>query len=1063
MLLRALAGQTAPDATADALATLREAGASLTADTPAADDTDATLAELARTAPSDELERDDGQDILDGLRARPQRDAPIQEDSERALDALRAAAPAEKGNPDDLGTVLDSLAGSTPPPEAEEDQSTAVFDTLRQQAEASEPGDQSDDVLASLAASSEPTDEAADEPDDILGRVERTEDAAHTDDSQDVLADLSRATPDDPVPDRSDDVLAELGAAREPAESGTDEHQSALDDLLAVPESQPASDEASAADAVLDGLSASEAAQDTGASDNENATGVLDDLARDAPAETSSDDLDDLLGDPTDETGSGHGNDPAEDTQSDLDDLLREVSAETSINSEETVSTNATDAPDDLDNLLGDLESVAQEEAEVAAEAEESSDIDDLLADLGFDSGDDDVVPTEGAAGEDPPLPLDDGIDDLLSDTSPEQPDGKAIAGSSGEASAEGNDPLDDLLTDLAGTDAEAPAVAVAPEAVDDNLDTLLTDGEQSTTLDEDIVEVALSGDPFGELGAPRPDAEKLNRSRFRIAILGDFTGRASRGLLEVGDALATRPAISFDIDELDDVIEGFATTLTLQLGPDGPMVTVPLDEIDDLHPDELFEKVDAFAELQGLKARLANASTSAKAMEQLRAWGQTHGAPIRLPKGAAHGSAMRADLRLSDFQRLIGDTSPRPTANEGLDDLLARIVGPHISDVPDDRVAAAVDDAATHLMRLILHHPDFQAIEAQWRGLDMLARRIETDDKLEIVLYDVSADEIAADLAQADDLSETGLFRMLTDEPLDEELGRGGYSALFGLYQFEETPPHAEVLARVARLAAHIDAPFISAISPAFLETPKEDRHQLVARSWDRLRDMPEAGHLGLCSPRFMLRRPYGAKSDPISAFNFEEFTNKEGLRGLLWGNPALIAAVLMAQSYTQNGPSLQLGKVLQIGDMPYHFVTDGYGDQVALPCTERNITLSKSEIAIKRGIMPLLSIKGRDEIRLGSYRALSGEELLGPWTGHPPPPPTPPRQPEPAAAPAPSEESSEDMDLDDLLGNPASDEGAVDTDLDDLLASFGDDADDGGDDETDMDAELQALLEDL
>ena len=32
---------------------------------------------------------------------------------------------------------------------------------------------------------------------------------------------------------------------------------------------------------------------------------------------------------------------------------------------------------------------------------------------------------------------------------------------------------------------------------------------------------------------------------------------------------------------------------------------------------------------------------------------------------------------------------------------------------------------------------------------------------------------------------------------------------------------------------------------------------------------------------PRFMLRNPYGEKSDPIDKFDFEEFTPNEGLRG--------------------------------------------------------------------------------------------------------------------------------------------------------------------------------------
>ena len=39
---------------------------------------------------------------------------------------------------------------------------------------------------------------------------------------------------------------------------------------------------------------------------------------------------------------------------------------------------------------------------------------------------------------------------------------------------------------------------------------------------------------PFGTLTAPRPGGGgEISRERFRLAILGDFSGRAARGLME--------------------------------------------------------------------------------------------------------------------------------------------------------------------------------------------------------------------------------------------------------------------------------------------------------------------------------------------------------------------------------------------------------------------------------------------------------------------------------------------------------------------------------------------------
>jgi len=159
------------------------------------------------------------------------------------------------------------------------------------------------------------------------------------------------------------------------------------------------------------------------------------------------------------------------------------------------------------------------------------------------------------------------------------------------------------------------------------------------------------------------------------------------------------------------------------------------------------------------------------------------------------------------------------------------------------------------------------------------------------------------------------------------------------------------------------------------------------------------------------------------------------------------VLVAILLAKSFRQNGTSMGLGSIMSLGGIPFYFVNDRYGDQVALPCTERNLTLDKVEQANGRGIMSVVSIKGRDEIRLASFNSLAGAEILGPWSGIEAPPPSPPK-PKPAAA------APETVDSDDSSGN--------DSDLDDLLAGFGDDLDLGGDDD-DTDADLAALLADL
>ncbi|MCR8723334.1 type VI secretion system contractile sheath domain-containing protein [Frigidibacter sp. ROC022] len=599
----------------------------------------------------------------------------------------------------------------------------------------------------------------------------------------------------------------------------------------------------------------------------------------------------------------------------------------------------------------------------------------------------------------------------------------------------------------------------------------------------------------FGSMGKERPDRASLNRSRFRMAIMGDFSGRAAKGEIETGEALAKRRAIKLDVDTIEDVIEGFATTLVLPIGKKGAGIEVKLNGIDDLHPDELFENVELFEGLVALRRQLGSGKTSESAVKTLKEWGKEHGRKVSPPKKSSRGNKVPADRKLTDFQKLMGDKAEKPAATPA-DELIARIVGPHVKSLPDADAPAlqeAVDEALSDAMRLVLHHPEFQSVEAQWRMLDLIARSIETDDDFDIILYDISAEEIAADLASVEDLTESGLYQLLAEGTPD---GRGNFSALIGLYTFEETPPHAELLGRVARLAAHIDAPFVSAMAPGFMDIEKKNRHPLVAEAWDGLRAMPEAGHVALATPRFLLRRPYGKKTDPISEFDFEEFTPQEGMAGMLWANPAVFVAILLALSYKQNGAAMKLGSVMQLGGQPYHFVVDQYGDQIQLPCTERNITQAKAVKVLERGFMPVLTIKGRDEIRLAAFMSLAGKILLGPWSKTPAPEPSPPSR---SAAPATASDddadsgAEDDDDLDALLAgdddDAGSDDGDVgDDDLDSLLSGLDDEGDTGGDDDLDallagfdddsddddgaeddagdeeeMDPELAALLESL
>jgi hypothetical protein len=569
--------------------------------------------------------------------------------------------------------------------------------------------------------------------------------------------------------------------------------------------------------------------------------------------------------------------------------------------------------------------------------------------------------------------------------------------------------------------------------------------------------------------------------TKFRLALLGDFSGRANAGTLEIGEGLARRKPIKVDVDNLDSTIERMNLTLTLPFDDDGSAVEVKIGNIDDFHPDQLVENLELFAQLTTLRRNLGSKAGFDRAAKEVLSWGGEE--PLPPPPRNARGTAIATDRKLSDFARLVGRPALADSAAEGaVDDLMRRMVGPFIvaaRDSRQDQLIARVDEALSAAMRRVLHHPDFQSAEALWRGVEFLVRRIETGAKMEIVLYDVSAEELAADVAAEEALDKTGLFGMLAEQPA-MDAHQGPLSAVIGLYAFEVTPPHAELLARVAQVAAAAGAPFITGIGPDPLLTPMHEQHPLIQDAWQALQELPAACYLGLAAPRFLLRMPYGKKTDPIDAFAFEEFTRQGGLSGMLWGHAALLPALMLAETWARQGSKMKLGGIMSADDIPYYVYIAPDGEQVALPCTERMYSERQAVQVGSYRVMPLLSLRGRPEVRLGGFNSLAGAPLSGFWAPvdvksgakpapAPEPEPAPAEEPA-AAAPEEAEEPAEaaaESDAAPAAAEPdvAAEAGAADEDalgdLDKLLASLNAPAEPVAEDATEPD--LDALLASL
>jgi type VI secretion system protein ImpC len=319
--------------------------------------------------------------------------------------------------------------------------------------------------------------------------------------------------------------------------------------------------------------------------------------------------------------------------------------------------------------------------------------------------------------------------------------------------------------------------------------------------------------------------------------------------------------------------------------------------------------------------------------------------------------------------------------------------VAPHVTSPAGPEQAgleALVDAALAEQLRAVLHHPAVRALEAAWRAADLLVRRLETGPQLELYLLDVPREELAADLAGADDVRATATYRRLA-EPSGARPGGPPWAVLVGNYAFGPARQDVELLGRLGQLARQAGAPFLAAASSRVLGcaslggAPEPDDWQAAADAgpWEALRASPEARYLGLALPRFLLRLPYGQRTRPAEQLAFEEMPAGAPHEAYLWGNPAFACAYLLGEAFHRRGWAMRPGDLLDLGGLPLH-VYEEDGVSRAKPCAEVVLTDRAARALLDRGLMPLVSVRDGDTVHLAAFQSVAhpAQPLQGPWS---------------------------------------------------------------------------------
>ena len=289
----------------------------------------------------------------------------------------------------------------------------------------------------------------------------------------------------------------------------------------------------------------------------------------------------------------------------------------------------------------------------------------------------------------------------------------------------------------------------------------------------------------------------------------------------------------------------------------------------------------------------------------------------------------------------------------------------------------AALDVKLTEQVNRIIHHEDFQKLESAWRGLHYLVNNTETDEQLKIRVLNVSKQDLGKTLKRFKGTAwdQSPLFKKLYEEEYGQ-FGGEPYGALVGDYHFDHTPPDVELLTEMAKVAAAAHAPFITGASPTVMQMESwqelanpRDLTKIFGTpeyaAWRSLRESDDARYLAMCMPRFLARLPYGAKTNPIDEFDFEEDTADADHNKYSWSNAAYAMAVNVNRSFKEYGWCSRIRGIESGGaveNLPTHtFPSDDGGVDIKCP-TEIAISDRREAELSKNGFLAMIHRKNSD-----------------------------------------------------------------------------------------------------
>ena len=188
------------------------------------------------------------------------------------------------------------------------------------------------------------------------------------------------------------------------------------------------------------------------------------------------------------------------------------------------------------------------------------------------------------------------------------------------------------------------------------------------------------------------------------------------------------------------------------------------------------------------------------------------------------------------------------------------------------------------------------------------------TGKDLKVRVLNISKDECRKMFRQYRDSAwdQSPLFKKLYETEFGQ-LGGQPYGSVVCDYAFDASGPDIEVMKGLSKIGAAAHCPIIAAAAPGMLgmdswqelSQPRDLSKLFEATDYMGLRGFrasDDSRYMALTMPRFLGRPIYGAKTNPVEAFAFEEETGGDH-DNHLWVNAAYAMGVRITEAFKTYG----------------------------------------------------------------------------------------------------------------------------------------------------------------